>query len=292
MQVITAHTIGFCPGVKRAFQLAEKALQSSREPVFLLGDLVHNRKAVQSLVDRGAIKIEKPEEARAGSLVVSRSHGLEKAAGQAIDRRGATVIDTTCPRVKKIHSLGCQLEKDGFALVVLGNAAHAEVRALVSHLQRPPWVIGESPLDWEKLPPLIEQARKPVAVLEQTTFPQPAFQAFVNWIQERELFFPIEIHDTLCPETGLRQKELADQIRTGGITVVVLLGGKHSSNTRALALLAEHSALPLLWVESAEEIQPQWFGKNNRIFLTSGASTPDVQVQKTFRYLQDIAAGK
>jgi len=262
MEIILAHHLGFCPGVKRSFELAEAAL-AKKERVLLLGELVHNREAIRMLEKRGAHRIEHPNQAGAGSTVVSRSHGIEKHHLEALHDRGVEVVDTTCPRVKKVHLLAGELEKKGYALLILGNPFHAEVTALMSHLQRTPLVVGDDPSHWKETLKRLPRNTK-VAVLEQTTFPRQVFSQFQDFLKRNTI--QCAINDTLCPETGLRQQELDTLLSAGEIHSVVVVGGKHSSNTRALYLLSQGRGVKTYWVEASSEILPEWFTPDMKRF--------------------------
>ncbi len=284
MEIILAHNLGFCPGVQRSFELARAALSGNRK-VFLLGELVHNREAIGMLEKKGARRIEHPDQAHPGSIVVSRSHGIEKQHLQALFERGVSVVDTTCPRVKKVHNLAGELEKKGFFLVILGNPTHAEVTALISHLVSLPLVVGDDSSRWEKEIEKIPEYTK-VAVLEQTTFPRQVFLKFQDFLKGHGIQY--EIHDTLCPETGLRQEELDRFLLSGAIQSVVVVGGKHSSNTKALYLMSQNKEIKTHWVEASSEIHPKWFAPHERVLVVSGASTPDFQVNEVKKTLESF----
>ncbi|MCX6089524.1 MAG: 4-hydroxy-3-methylbut-2-enyl diphosphate reductase, partial [Candidatus Atribacteria bacterium] len=227
MRIIIAQHVGFCPGVKRAYAMAEKALESAASPVYLLGDLVHNHQAVQMLEERGAHRVDTIEEIPSRVTVVTRSHGLEKTTHEVLLEKGCTIVDTTCPRVKKVHLLTSQLEKEGFTIIILGDPKHSEIKSLVSELERSPVILSKDPVTWEHEIGSIPFSQRCV-VVEQTTFPRTLMERFCSFLHSSPRSDFCTIRDTLCPETEYRQKELVAHIQEGKIDTIIILGGKHS----------------------------------------------------------------
>ena len=104
MSIRVAESAGFCFGVNRAVELVEQAVATGK-PVCTLGPIIHNRHAVSRFHEMGVQVIETPEEAQSGQTVVIRSHGVTRAVQEALEARGAIVVDATCPFVKRIHGI-------------------------------------------------------------------------------------------------------------------------------------------------------------------------------------------
>jgi len=279
MKILITKHIGFCPGVKRAYTMAMNAFDTTSSAVFLLGELVHNHQAVRMLEVKGARLVNAVDQIPEGATVVTRSHGLEKEMRESLLKKGITIIDTTCPRVRKVQLLVSDLEKEGFTIIILGDPDHAEIKALVSELERQPMVFGKDPSDWDSGLSSLSGINK-IAVIEQTTFPRLQFEEFNQWLRQKHLSDHCVIWNTLCPETENRQNELLSHLETGTIDVVVILGGKHSSNTRGLYLVARDHAPQTIWVEDPDEIQKERFQPNQTVLIVSGASTPDQAVKE------------
>ncbi|HOA98416.1 MAG TPA: 4-hydroxy-3-methylbut-2-enyl diphosphate reductase [Candidatus Atribacteria bacterium] len=282
MEVWTANRVGFCPGVKRAFDLALRAL-SREKPVYFLGELVHNSQAVKMLEEEGGIIVTDPEDIPPFSLVVTRSHGLEKRIKEFLESRQVKIIDTTCPRVKKVQILAQELEKKGYNLVILGSSKHPEVRALLSFISQKALVL-EKKEEWGKLRNFSPQEK--LAVVEQTTFPREIKEEFTQEIKEEFTHLNLEVFDTLCAETEMRQRDLVESIKLHKVNKVVVVGGKNSSNTKALFLTARRLGIESIWVERVEELEEGYGDKEDRILVVSGTSTPHFSVEDVVKKLK------
>ncbi len=131
MKILIAKHIGFCPGVKRAYTMAIEAFDKNPQPVFLLGELVHNHQAVKMLVEKGVRLEDEVERIPDKTTVVTRSHGLERKTRKKVLEKGITIVDTTCPRVRKVQSLASELGEKGYTMIILGDPHHAEIKALI-----------------------------------------------------------------------------------------------------------------------------------------------------------------
>ena len=278
---------GFCPGVKRAFELALQTLKEKEKSVYLLGDLVHNRHAVAKLQEEGVHLAEKIEEIPLHTTVITRSHGIERDTIQKLKERGATIVDTTCPRVKKVQDLAQDLEERGYMLLILGNSEHPEIRSLLSFLKNRPLVF-KTEEEWNcfDFSPFREER---IAVLAQTTFPRTLFETFLRWKNAKWPQILMDVFHTLCAETETRQSNLARKIKENKLTTVIVVGGRKSSNTASLFLLARRENVRAIWVEGPEELAQEVFRPSERIGIVSGASTPDWIVRQVLDWLRSQA---
>jgi len=282
MEVWLANRTGFCPGVKRAFDLAFRAL-SRRKSVYFLGELVHNSQAIKMIEEEGGVMVNSPEDIPPFSLAATRSHGLEKKVKEFLENRHVEIIDTTCPRVKKAQTLAQELEKKGYSLVILGSSEHPEIQALLSFLSQEALVL-ERKEEWRKLEKFL--SREKIGVVEQTTFPREIKEEFTKEIKNLVPNLNIEVFDTLCAETEMRQRDLVEGIKLYKINKVVVVGGKNSSNTKALFLTAQKWGVESTWVEKAEELENEYGDKGDRILVVSGTSTPHFLVEDVVKKLQ------
>ena len=282
MEVQVANRIGFCPGVRRAFDLALRAL-SQGKPMYFLGELVHNSQAVKMLEEEGGIIVTDPEDIPPFSWVVTRSHGLEKETKEFLENRQIKIIDTTCPRVKKVQILAQELEEKGYSLIILGSPEHPEVMALLSFVSQKALIL-ENREEWGELNKF--SPREKIAVVEQTTFPREIKEEFTQEIKGLFPHLNLEVFDTLCAETEMRQRDLIESIKLHRINKVVVVGGKNSSNTRALFFTARRWGIESIWVERAEELENEYGGKEDRILVVSGTSTPHFSVEDVVKKLK------
>jgi 4-hydroxy-3-methylbut-2-enyl diphosphate reductase len=273
--------------VKRAFALAEKAIQENPGSTYLLGELIHNHEAMNMLLSQGAQVVEDPREIPQGATVVTRSHGIKKDLWEELRARGLQIVDTTCPRVKKLQILSQGLEREGYGIFLLGKREHPEIQALLSYLSGKAWVLSGAE-EWSAAP--FFNLSAPCAVLAQTTFSSRAFMQFVEWVGKKRLS-RVHIFRTLCGETEARQKELERAVEEGTQDLVVVVGGKHSANTRSLFEIAQRT-VPTLWVENVEELKSLSLSTFEHAFVTSGTSTPDVVVFEVSAYLESLEGGR
>lgn len=287
IRVQVAPSYGFCEGVRRAFALAEEALTQG-DSVFLLGELIHNRDAMAILCEKGARIVSSVEDIPPGAVVVTRSHGIPRNLAESLAAKDVKVVDTTCPKVTRVRVLAKRLEKEGYKIVLFGERSHPEVRALLSYLQEDTIVISERS-EWQRV--FQGDSSRPVAVLAQTTFPRSVFQEFADWVQENA-FSWVRVVPTLCDETETRQRQLEEFIAGNPEDVVIVVGGKHSANTRSLVVLAQRRGVLVFWVENVRELGSLELPRNRSFFVVSGTSTPDFVVTEVAAYLKQWGAGR
>ena len=268
LQVRISESAGFCWGVERALELAQKAAEQAPGPVRSLGPLIHNPRVIADLEERGVMVISDPAEALDGTVIL-RSHGVPREVKDELDAGDAVVVDATCTFVKSAQEKAAKLQRQGYFVVILGETDHPEVLALRSYAGEKSLVV-ESPAD---LPEELPSQR--VGVVVQTTQSQEHLAELVEYLapRTRELL----VHNTICSATEQRQTAamaMADQV-----DAVVVVGGRISGNTRRLAELCEARQPKTYHVESAEELDPAWFRGLRVVGITAGASTPPEQIK-------------
>jgi (E)-4-hydroxy-3-methyl-but-2-enyl pyrophosphate reductase len=275
MEVRTARHIGFCPGVKRAIEITERALERSEGPVLTLGPLIHNPQVVAMLERLGVEVMEdRPsaleEKDLAGKTVVIRSHGAPPSTFDLLRRRGAAVIDATCPNVKRAQKGAAELVKDGFSLLVVGSSDHPEVRAILG------WVDGRADVvaDREAMDAWWKgggKRRRRVGVIGQTTIDLELFRELVNVMLGRVP--DLRVIDTLCHSTIARQQEARRLALSSDL--VLVMGGRNSSNTSFLRKICLLCGTPALQLETADELDIEALRRVRNLAVLGGASTPD-----------------
>lgn len=280
MEIILAEHYGLCFGVRDALKQAEAT--AATEPVTILGELVHNPLALERLADRGARQgsLDDFGSVRTHSVLIT-AHGAADERRAAWKDAGFRVVDTTCPLVKRAHRQLAGLVAGGYYPVVIGQRDHVEVRGLTGDF--PGAAVLGSEEDIESLP-----VRERFGVISQTTQPIEKVTRLVAALRAARPDAEVRFCDTVCQPTKDRQKALRDL--TDRVEVVVVVGGKHSNNTRQLLLSVQAAGRRAYQVERAEELDPAWIAGARSVGLTAGTSTLPETVSAVHARLQELAA--
>ncbi len=274
MEVLLARKAGFCFGVKRAIDVAEKAAQDG--PAASYGPLIHNRQVVERLEQTGLRTVD--DLRQCSGKVVVRSHGVGPDTYDRIKELDLELIDATCPFVQKAQRLAQESEHQGRKVVIVGDRNHPEVQGILGWTNQR-GIVVESPAEAEKLPLL-----GPAAVLAQTTQPLENFLGVVEVLRRKNS--DVVEHSTICSATSERQE--AARVLARQVEVMIVAGGRDSSNTKKLVKLCAAAGTPTYQVESASDLNQHWFVGVNRAGLTAGASTPDWIIEEVFRKMSEI----
>lgn len=269
MDVVVAESAGFCMGVSLALEKLETVLDEAEagEAIHTLGPIIHNPQVLAEFAARGVECIARPEEARPGSTVVIRAHGVTCRTEALLRARGVTVIDATCPKVSTAQKLISRETARGRSLLLLGEAHHPEVRGLLSYAP-PDAVVFES---LEELVPRLVPGRDYV-LAAQTTQDRAAFEQIRDRLRGM-LGEDMPVLETICDATRVRQEEAI--AIAGQVDMMVVAGGFESGNTRRLAQVVKARGARCIHVETRDQLRPADFAGCKRIGLTAGASTPD-----------------
>ena len=277
MKIIVAKHMGFCGGVRRAVDIAEKAAESAGGPVSTWGPLIHNPQVVQRLEQAGVRVAERHEDLGGDAFVVS-AYGVEHAVLDAARTQGMKIVDATCPVVTRAHALAEKLAAEGYQLLVVGDHGHPEMVTLKEMLGDKVTIVHTRE----------EAARVKVSgrlgVVSQTTQSMENFRQIVGdlVLRVREL----KVLNTLCPAITVRQEET--EVMVEDVDVLVVVGGRGSSNTTRLAEIGRGRKRPTYHIETAEEISSAWFDGVDSVGVVSGASTPDWIISEVLLRLQDL----
>jgi len=278
MQVKIARTAGFCWGVRRTVDQVMEVADGAHRPVVTLGPIIHNPQAVARMQEKGVKTVNAVAEVGEGTTVVVRTHGAVKSEMEAAKERGLELVDGTCPYVKYPQAMAQRLSREGYHLVIVGDADHAEVKGVVSYSEGPCTVVKPG----GPIPAL--EAQK-VAVVAQTTCIGADFERVVGALALRHK--EVRAVNTICSDTEERQAD-ARQL-AGDVDAVVVVGGKNSANTRHLAEICR-AIQPRTWhVETEDELEPSWFSGCRVVGISAGASTPDWVVEGVAARLATIA---
>ena len=281
MRVELAKSAGFCYGVRRAVELAEQAAAAG-EPCVMLGHIIHNSSVIAALEARGVRVIERPEDAPAGAAVIIRSHGEGRGAYEALEARGARVLDATCPNVSRIHRIVAQAEEEGRQVIIIGTPTHPEVSAIAGWCAHPAVLEGAQALEaWLDRHP--EAASMPVTMVSQTTSTQQAWKTCVE--KAKKQCTNLKIFDTICNATCKRQSEA--QALAARSRAIIVIGSRESSNTKRLTELCSALCPEVLWIERAEELEPSTLCGKASVGITAGASTPGWIIKEVYDKMSD-----
>ena len=271
MSVKLAKKTGFCFGVKRAVSMAEKALLK-RRPIYSLGSIIHNEQVVRGLSKKGLKVVKNINNIKKGVLLIS-SHGLSPKKQKSIIKRGIDIIDTTCPFVLKAQRVAKRLNDEGYAVVIVGDAQHPEVKALVDFAGENVSVVK----DKKEAGSLKLGKDDRVSIISQTTQSKSNFSDVVKAIADKDPK-ELKVFSTICEDAESRQAHAKSLSRS--VDLMIVVGGRNSANTkRLLDVCAEDSAQAYL-IETEAELKSSWFKPGQSIGIASGASTPDWIVKK------------
>ncbi|WP_456397742.1 4-hydroxy-3-methylbut-2-enyl diphosphate reductase [Desulfurobacterium sp.] len=279
MKIIIAKSAGFCWGVKRAVNMAIDAAKE-KGIVYSLGELIHNPQEIKRLEKLGVKKIDFVNEIIPETTVIIRSHGVPPKIIEALKEKNVEIIDATCPFVKAIQDKAVSLEKEHFPVCILGNSKHPEVIGIAGHVKEP--LILETMEDVEKLPEMPK-----LGVVCQTTlnseFLSLSTSILVQKIKE------IKIYNTICKATKVRQEEAKKLAHK--VDLMIIIGGKNSSNTTKLYLISKKVNKNSYHIESAGEIKEEWFDNIKSVGITAGASTPQWIIQEVAGRVETFCKG-
>ncbi len=277
MRVEVAKHAGICYGVERALRLAGEA-SSSGVDVHTLGPLIHNPQAVAALRERGVEVAETLEDVTDGTLVI-RSHGVEPTIIERARRRGLHVVDATCPHVSKAHEAAAELSREGYIVVIVGEADHPEVTGILAHAGGHAVVVSSA----AELPESL--GGRKIGVVVQTTQSARRLAEVVEAILPRAN--ELRVFNTICSATEKRQQSAEELAQT--VDVMVVVGGYNSGNTTRLVQICADVNPRAYHVETPDDLDPAWFVGAKSVGVTAGASTPDEQMQAVIRAIEAMA---
>ncbi|MBR3629323.1 MAG: bifunctional 4-hydroxy-3-methylbut-2-enyl diphosphate reductase/30S ribosomal protein S1 [Oscillospiraceae bacterium] len=278
-ELTVAKTAGFCFGVNRAVEMVYKALAEGRQ-VATLGPIIHNNDVVNDLIARGARVIEQPSELRPGEYAVIRSHGVGKAVYEEIAAMGNPVIDATCPFVSRIHKIAEEKTAEGYDILIAGDEHDPEVPGITGHCAQN-WAVFEDEVVLKAI--FAEKKQKKLAIISQTTYNKVVWGECLKVLPEHDP--SIEMYDTICSATGQRQAEAAALAAVCDLMIVI--GGRHSSNTRKLYDICAGVCRTYL-IEHADELDTLDLFNAEHIGITAGASTPAHIIKEVVNTMDEI----
>lgn len=285
MKLIIAKTAGFCMGVDMALRKLDKAIETQSGTIYTLGPIIHNPQVLERYKNQGVLQTDGSRNLGTTDTVVIRAHGIPKILQRQLESQMVSLIDATCPKVKKAQILIQKQADQGKHLLLFGERNHPEVRGLVSYA--PAHTIFES-LD-ELLGQRLDSGTR-YFLAAQTTQDRDSFAEICEHLHTN-LDPGMVVLDTICTATKDRQDEVRNL--SSQVEAMIVVGGKDSGNTRRLAQIAHESGIFTIHIETSAEIPWQEFSSFSRIGLTAGASTPawiirDVADTMRMRFMADV----
>ena len=279
MKILRARHLGMCFGVRDAITLA--SLEARRQPLTILGELVHNESVLDSLRNQG-IALESELRKVTTPTVMITAHGASQSQLDRVRARGLNVIEATCPLVHFAHRQIAQLVADGCHPVIIGKRDHVEVRGLTGDLKAFDVVLSEADVE-----ALTERPRFGVAA--QTTQPIDKVHRLLALIRRRFPGSEVRFADTVCRPTKERQAAAIDLARQSD--VVVVIGGANSNNTRELVVTCARHCSRVHHVQAPADLCPDWFAGAETVGMTAGTSTPNALLDLVEARIRELAHG-
>ena len=280
MEVIVAKTAGFCFGVKRAVEQVYEQIEKAERPVYTFGPIIHNEQVVEDLAQKGVRVIDTEEELETvrDAIVIIRSHGVGKHIYDLLERNGVTVVDATCPFVKKIHRIVQEQQAAGRRVIIVGNPDHPEVQGIRGWGDEGTLVV-ENADQIENLP---VSTKDKLCVVAQTTFNYNKFQDLVEKFEKKG--YDILVLNTICNATNERQAEAAEIAKT--VDAMIVIGGKHSSNTQKLFEICKGVCKNTYYIQTLADLDSDSFRSIQCVGITAGASTPNKIIEEVSKHVR------
>ncbi len=280
LRVILAQPRGFCAGVERAIDIVERALEKYGAPVYVRHEIVHNKRVVDTLRDRGAIFVEEIDEVPVGAVTIFSAHGVSKKVENGAHLRDLGVIDATCPLVTKVHKEGRRYAEKDYDIVLIGHLGHPEVEGTLGQIPGAVHVISEP----HEVATLHVRDAVRVAFITQTTLSVTDTKDVIAALKER---FPAIVGpDTrdICYATQNRQTAVIELCKN--VDLLLVVGAHNSSNSNRLREIGENFGIPAYLIEDAGMLNLDWIEDVNTVGVTAGASAPETLVQETIAKLR------
>ena len=274
MEIKLAKSYGFCFGVKRAINIAENSKDAST-----IGPLIHNNEEIKRLKNNFNVDtLKDASEAKGVKEAIIRTHGITKGELSTLTKSGTKIINATCPFVTKPQQICEEMSKNGYDVVIFGDKNHPEVRSVQSYAKNGAKVV----LNIEDVKCLNLCQR--IAIVSQTTRKVEEFLKIVNYLCVN--YKEVRVFNTICNATSENQdaaRELALES-----DVMIVIGGKNSSNTKQLFSISKECCSDSFLIENEKELKFEWFENRKLCGITAGASTPDWIIEKIIGKISKI----
>ena len=285
MKVKTAKTAGFCFGVKRAVDKVYELIENGVSPIYTLGPIIHNEEVVSDFEKKGVTVISEEDipKLREGTVVI-RSHGVGRRIYDMLKTAGISFVDVTCPFVLKIHRIVERESRAGKQIIIFGDPSHPEVKGICGWCEGSCTVLRNRE-DAENFVP--DPGRIP-CIVSQTTFNYNKFKELVEILCKKRYDNNVlnidNILNTICNATEERQKEA--QSIAGEVDTMLVIGGRHSSNTQKLFEICKEECGNTYYVQTPVDLDSEMFHRSSYVGITAGASTPKKIIEEVQEHVR------
>lgn len=278
MEIVLAESLGFCMGVKRAVDMAYKALdKADNQQIVTLGPLIHNSQEIDRL-KRDGIEVADVGTVPESGTVIIRAHGVAPQAYEDLKARGLRIMDGTCPYVHYSQRKAMELRSEGYTVIIAGDKSHPEILGILGYIDNQAHVI-KTPEEAAALPE-IERA----GIIAQTTISPAKYRSIIDVIKAKSA--DVKVCETICDATEENQKAVRQL--SGEVDLLYVIGGRHSANSNKLVEAAREKCPRSMLIETADEIDPRDLDGVGRVGISAGASTPDWMIQTVVRRLRQL----
>lgn len=275
MKIELADSYGFCFGVKRAIRIAENTKDSAT-----YGELIHNAEEIKRLKEHFNVKtLNTMQDLENENSIIIRTHGITKKDLDAFKSQNKKIIDATCPFVSKPQNIVEKMSKEGYDIVIFGDKNHPEVKGIMSYALKNVFVV----LSTDEL--MDKKISNKVAVVSQTTKKVEEFTKIVSFLITRSK--EVRVFNTICNATLENQKAVEKLAKKAD--VMIIIGGKNSSNTKQLYLISKQICLDSYHIENESELKKEWFKGKNLCGISAGASTPDWIIANVSNKIRELS---
>jgi 4-hydroxy-3-methylbut-2-enyl diphosphate reductase len=279
MEIVLAESLGFCMGVKRAVDMAYRAIEKADgQRIVTLGPLIHNAQEIER-IERDGIKTADENSIPENSTVIIRAHGVTPQALQSLKARGLKIMDGTCPYVHYSQRKALELYEASYTVVIAGDRNHPEIRGILGYINDDAYVVKT--VEEVQALPFLDRA----GVIAQTTISPKKYQAIIDALRDKVR--EVKVCETICDATEENQKAIRDL--SAEVDMLYVIGGRHSANSNKLVETAREKCPRAALIETADEINPEDLRGVRRVGISAGASTPDWMIQGVVERLREIA---
>ena len=282
LDVWLASPRGFCAGVERAIEIVERALELHGPPVYVRHEIVHNKRVVETLRDKGAVFVEEVDDIPDGAVTIFSAHGVAEKIEIEAKNRGLPVIDATCPLVSKVHKEGQNHAKKDRQVILIGHEGHPEVEGTQGRIPGGVLLVTK-PEDVAGL-----KVRNPdmLAYVTQTTLSVDETRGVIEALKARfpNIIGP-DVKD-ICYATQNRQQAVRDL--SEHVDLLLVVGATNSSNSNRLREIGSELGIPSYLIDDAENFDPSWLDGVNIVGVSAGASAPEELIQEVIERLSEF----
>lgn len=276
MEIILAKEAGFCFGVKRAIDLCMSTHEQGTAFV-TYGEIIHNKQVVRSLEEMGIYAVEQLDTVKEQAVLV-RSHGVGKSLYEEAKEKNLTLIDGTCPYVRKIQKIAEKYSEQDYEIIIVGDLNHPEVIGISGWSNKPVRIVNSAE-EALALPNM-----KKACIVAQTTITEAKWNEVLSVVQQKVT--ELLVNNTICEATRERQKSAEELSKE--VDLMLVIGGKHSSNSKKLFDVCKKNCKNSYHIETINEIEMINFSNCDKIGITAGASTPDCIINEIINALKKM----